>query len=254
MQNAVNQIPAQIKPASLPAYLQYFAANSTGSAANASGSESVAAGGNAVASGTNSVALGQGSVADTDNTVPIGNSATGLTRTLANVSASVALTDAVNVQQLNDSVSGVRSQIEHDRKDAKGGTASAIAIISLPQAPVPCYKGLAAITYVAPALFESLALGRRLRLERNRAHLRATRRANRQRKNDRKAAALAASLVEKFANISKRSKPNYPHEPIAAAREIELVRHASQLKVDHPDWDRDTCCWIAKQQLVPPGS
>ncbi|RBL66031.1 peptide ABC transporter permease, partial [Pseudomonas sp. MWU13-2625] len=66
-----------------------------------------------------------------------GNSATGATRTLANVSAGVAPTDAVNVKQLNDSVSGLRSQIEHDRADANGGTASAVAIASLPQAPAP---------------------------------------------------------------------------------------------------------------------
>ncbi|WP_321967092.1 YadA-like family protein [Burkholderia cepacia] len=108
-----------------------------GSGAFASGSGSVALGTNAMATGTNAVAIGQGSVATTDNSVSFGNSASGLTRTLANVSAGVAPTDAVNVQQLNDSVASVRSQIEHDRADANGGTATAIAIASLPQAPAP---------------------------------------------------------------------------------------------------------------------
>ncbi|AFJ90350.1 Peptide transport system permease protein SapB (plasmid) [Burkholderia sp. KJ006] len=154
-----------VQPTSTPGYLKYFAASSNGAAASASGPESVAAGGNSSASGPNSVAvgsgaqasgsgavalgansvvrgngsvaIGEGSVASSDNTVSFGNSATGVTRTLANVSAGVAPTDAVNVKQLNDSMSGLRSQIEHDRADANGGTASAVAIASLPQAPAP---------------------------------------------------------------------------------------------------------------------
>uniref|UniRef100_UPI00158F5580 YadA family autotransporter adhesin n=1 Tax=Burkholderia ambifaria TaxID=152480 RepID=UPI00158F5580 len=165
VQHTIDRMPTPIAPTSVPDYLKYFAANSTGASANASGSESVAAGGNSIASGSNSiaigsgaqasgngavalganasakganaVAIGQGSVASTDTTVSFGNSAAGLTRTLSNVSAGVAPTDAVNVQQLNDSVSSVRSQIEHDRADANGGTATAIAIASLPQAPAP---------------------------------------------------------------------------------------------------------------------
>ncbi|KWE97873.1 YadA family autotransporter adhesin, partial [Burkholderia ubonensis] len=154
-----------VQPTSTPDYLKYFAASSSGAAANASGPESISAGGNSSASGANSVAVGagsqasgsgavalganssalgngsvavgQGSVASGDNTVSFGNSAAGMTRTLTNVSAGVAPTDAVNVKQLNDSVSGLRSQIEHDRADANGGTASAVAIASLPQAPAP---------------------------------------------------------------------------------------------------------------------
>ncbi|WP_175835960.1 YadA-like family protein [Burkholderia multivorans] len=156
---------AQLQPIVSADALKYFAASSTGAPASASGAETVAAGGNALAAGTNSVAigtgaqaigtgvlaigantsakgsnsiaLGQGSAVAADNTVSIGNSAMGLTRTLANVTAGVAPTDAVNVQQLNDSVAGVRSQVEHDRADANGGTASAVAIASLPQAPAP---------------------------------------------------------------------------------------------------------------------
>ncbi|PQP09169.1 hypothetical protein C5615_35330 [Burkholderia cepacia] len=165
VQRSMARNTAQLQPIVTADALKYFAASSTGAPASASGTETVAAGGNAFASGTNSVAvgtgaqaigsgalalgantsakgsnsiaLGQGSTVSTDNTISIGNSAAGLTRTLSNVSAGVAPTDAVNVRQLNDSVASVRSQVEHDRADANGGTASAVAIASLPQAPAP---------------------------------------------------------------------------------------------------------------------
>ncbi|WP_080491925.1 YadA family autotransporter adhesin [Burkholderia ubonensis] len=164
----VGRIQASVPSQPVPGQqgsLKYVAVNSSGTAAAASGTEAVAVGGNTLASGTgstaigfgahvsgtgsvaigsnatapasNAVALGQGTVAERDNTVSFGNAATGLTRTLTNVSAGVAPTDAVNVQQLNDSLGSVRNQIEHDRRDANGGTASAVAIASLPQAPSP---------------------------------------------------------------------------------------------------------------------
>nr|WP_244206440.1 YadA-like family protein [Caballeronia pedi] len=68
---------------------------------------------------------------------------------VANVATGVAESDAVNVGQLNaamkagidtayshidSEVARVRMEMEHDRKDASGGTASAIAIANLPQA------------------------------------------------------------------------------------------------------------------------
>ncbi|WP_415265734.1 YadA family autotransporter adhesin [Burkholderia ambifaria] len=165
VQRSMARNTAQLQPIVSADALKYFAASSTGAPASASGTETVAAGGNALAAGANSVAigtgaqaigsgalalgantsakgsnsiaLGQGSAASADNTVSIGNSATGLTRTLTNVSAGVAPTDAVNVRQLSDAVGGLRSQIEHDRADANGGSASAVAIASLPQAPAP---------------------------------------------------------------------------------------------------------------------
>ncbi|WP_232427469.1 YadA family autotransporter adhesin [Burkholderia ubonensis] len=108
-----------------------------GSGAHVSGNGSIAIGSNATAPANNAVALGPGTHAERDDTVSFGNAATGLTRTLSNVSAGIAPSDAVNVQQLNDSVGSVRNQIEHDRRDANGGTASAVAIASLPQAPSP---------------------------------------------------------------------------------------------------------------------
>ncbi|MGU2443702.1 beta strand repeat-containing protein [Burkholderia cenocepacia] len=165
VQRSMARNTAQLQPIVSADALKYFAASSTGAPASASGTETVAAGGNSLAAGANSVAigtgaqaigsgalalgantsakgsnsiaLGQGSAASADNTVSIGNSATGLTRTLTNVSAGVAPTDAVNVRQLSDAVGGLRSQIEHDRADANGGSASAVAIASLPQAPAP---------------------------------------------------------------------------------------------------------------------
>ena len=157
-------VPSQPVP-SPQGSLKYVSVNSSGTAAAASGTEAVAVGGNTLASGTgstaigsgthvsgngsvaigsnatapasNAVALGPGALAERDNTVSFGNAATGLTRTLSNVSVGIAPTDAVNVQQLNDSLGSVHNQIEHDRRDANGGTASAVAIASLPQAPSP---------------------------------------------------------------------------------------------------------------------
>ena len=53
---------------------------------------------------TGAVAIGQGSAATASNTVSFGNVATGTTRSLTNVSAGVAGTDAANVGQVNASI------------------------------------------------------------------------------------------------------------------------------------------------------
>nr|WP_249744559.1 YadA family autotransporter adhesin [Burkholderia pyrrocinia] len=103
-----------------------------GQNSTASGNGGVAIGNNAKASGNNSVALGANSVADRDDTVSVG--APGQERQITNVKAGTAPTDAVNVQQLNDQISSVRSDIDHYRRDASGGIASAVAIANLPQA------------------------------------------------------------------------------------------------------------------------
>ncbi|MBR8323896.1 MULTISPECIES: YadA family autotransporter adhesin [Burkholderia cepacia complex] len=99
---------------------------------SASGNGSLAIGNNTTASSQNSVALGNGSVADRDNTVSVG--APGQERQITNVKAGTAPTDAVNVQQLNDHIGSVRSDMDHYRRDASGGIASAVAIANLPQA------------------------------------------------------------------------------------------------------------------------
>ncbi|MDE1004635.1 MAG: YadA family autotransporter adhesin, partial [Paraburkholderia fungorum] len=125
-------------------------AQATGTNAVAAGANSVASGNNATALGAsanagadNSVALGQGSVADRANTVSVG--AAGQERQIANVAAGVQGTDAVNVNQLQQSVSGAvgqansytDDQIRSARRDAYGGTASALAVAGLPQAVLP---------------------------------------------------------------------------------------------------------------------
>ncbi|MDT8836013.1 YadA-like family protein [Paraburkholderia fungorum] len=125
-------------------------AQATGTNAVAMGANSVASGNNATALGAsanagadNSVALGQGSVADRANTVSVG--AAGQERQIANVAAGVQGTDAVNVNQLQQSVSGAvgqanrytDDQIRSARRDAYGGTASALAVAGLPQAVLP---------------------------------------------------------------------------------------------------------------------
>ncbi|WP_338638573.1 YadA family autotransporter adhesin [Burkholderia pyrrocinia] len=103
-----------------------------GQNSNASGNGGVALGNNATASGNNSVALGANSVADRDDSVSVGSP--GHERQITNVKAGTAPTDAVNVQQLNDKIGSVRSDIDHYRRDASGGIASAVAIANLPQA------------------------------------------------------------------------------------------------------------------------
>lgn len=103
-----------------------------GNGSTASGNDSIAIGNNATASGNNSVALGNNSVADRDDTVSVG--APGQERQITNVKAGTAPTDAVNVQQLHDQIGSVRNDIDHYRRDASGGIASAVAIANLPQA------------------------------------------------------------------------------------------------------------------------
>ncbi|MXN78154.1 adhesin [Burkholderia sp. 4701] len=103
-----------------------------GNNASASGENSVAFGNNADASAKDSVALGTNSVANRENTVSVGSS--DQQRQITNVAAGTAPTDAVNVQQLHDQIGSVRSDMDHYRRDASGGIASAVAIANLPQA------------------------------------------------------------------------------------------------------------------------
>ena len=128
-----------------------------GSGAQASADNSVALGQNAVVTGTGSVAmgsgaqasasdavaLGQNSVADRANTVSVG--AAGSERQITNVAAGTQGTDAVNVNQLNQSAGNTLKQAndytdsktEGTRRDAYAGTAAALAVAGLPQAVLP---------------------------------------------------------------------------------------------------------------------
>jgi len=71
--------------------------------------------------------------------------AVGQERQIANVAAGVQGTDAVNVNQLQQSMSGTLGaargytddQIRSARRDSYGGTASALAMAGLPQAVLP---------------------------------------------------------------------------------------------------------------------
>ncbi|MBB2920017.1 YadA-like family protein [Cupriavidus alkaliphilus] len=131
-----------------------------GANAQATGNAAVALGSGAVATGANSVALGAGSAASRDNSVSVG--AVGNERQITNVAAGTADTDAVNVSQLQQTQSMANSytdqQIGNVRKDAYGGTASAMAMAALPQSTLPG-KGMAAIAGGTYGGQSAMALG-----------------------------------------------------------------------------------------------
>ncbi|WP_017432449.1 hypothetical protein [Burkholderia glumae] len=125
----------------------------------------------------------------------------------------------------------------------------------------PRYRGLAAIRYLSPALFEQFGLGKWLRHERTRAHLRAQRRRDAARKRERKhgAAAGAGQLLEqlttKLAAARARAKSRDALASVDHHAEFEraVMIRAGQLKEANPDWDRDQCFRVARSQLSPPG-
>ncbi|WP_346730483.1 YadA-like family protein [Caballeronia sp. dw_19] len=81
-----------------------------GSNASATANNAVAVGANASATANNAVALGAGSVADRANAVSVGTTTAGGQRQITNVAAGTDGTDAVNVNQMQQSVStGVKS-------------------------------------------------------------------------------------------------------------------------------------------------
>lgn len=131
-----------------------------GANAQATGNASVAVGSGAVATGANSVALGAGSAASRDNSVSVG--AVGNERQITNVAAGTADTDAVNVSQLHQTQNAANSytdqQVGNVRKDAYGGTASAMAMAALPQSTLPG-KGMAAIAGGTYGGQSAMALG-----------------------------------------------------------------------------------------------
>jgi autotransporter adhesin len=114
-----------------------------GNSAQATANNASAIGANAAASHENSVALGAGSTTDRANAVSVGNA--DMQRQITNVAAGTAQTDAVNVSQLqsgladvkNDVVNYTNQQVSSVRRDAYGGTASAMAMAALPQSTLP---------------------------------------------------------------------------------------------------------------------
>lgn len=125
--------------------------------AAATGANSTAVGNNSAALAASTTAVGVGAQASGPNSVAIGaNSSDGgeanvvsvgsqsQTRRITNVSQGVAINDAVNLGQLNEGLASSRaytdsrvnelsSELGRFRRDAKGATASAMALSSIPQ-------------------------------------------------------------------------------------------------------------------------
>jgi autotransporter adhesin len=132
-----------------------------GSGSVASGSSSTAVGNNSQATGNGSTAVGTGATATGSGSTAIGSGSddggrsnvvavgsASSTRQVINVAAGTAPTDAVNVQQLNNTLSeansytdsqvaGLRNSLDSYRRDADGGTATAMAVAGLPQPSGP---------------------------------------------------------------------------------------------------------------------
>ena len=114
--------------------VEYFNVNSTlgnssasgsnsiaiGPVATASGSNSIAVGNGATATGDNSVAIGAGSVANRANTVSVGSD--GNDRQITSVAAGTEGTDAVNLNQLNASVTASTAGTVRYDTNADGST------------------------------------------------------------------------------------------------------------------------------------
>ncbi|TDX14545.1 autotransporter adhesin, partial [Buttiauxella sp. BIGb0552] len=138
-----------------------------GTSAKSSGVDSVALGNSSYATAKNSVALGANSVADRENTISVGS--VGSERQIANVAAGTQGTDAVNVTQLNSSISNannytdnkfssLKNMIDDNKDKMSAGVAGAMAMASLPQP----YSPGASMVSMGGATFQnqsSVALG-----------------------------------------------------------------------------------------------
>ncbi|GAB7523639.1 YadA family autotransporter adhesin [Paraburkholderia sp. 2C] len=114
-----------------------------GTNSRASGANALALGAASHANADNSVALGYGSVADRANSVSIG--ANGNERHITHVAPALEGTDAVNLNQLNQTMRGslatanryTDDKVRSVRRDAYGGAAAALAVAALPRAVLP---------------------------------------------------------------------------------------------------------------------
>jgi autotransporter adhesin len=133
-----------------------------GTKAKASGKNAVAVGNAANATGNNSVALGANSEASRDNSVAVGSA--GSERQITHVAAGTQGTDAVNLSQLNQSVSNItnnanaytdqrytelKRDLQKQDDTLSAGIAGAMAMASLPQpySPGASMTAIAAGTY-----------------------------------------------------------------------------------------------------------
>ncbi|WP_244121097.1 hypothetical protein [Burkholderia gladioli] len=111
---------------------------------------------------------------------------------------------------------------------------------------------------MTPALFEQFGFGKWLRHERTRAHLRAQRRRDAARKRERKIGAGAGQLLTQLTDklAAAQAKAAARGRLSESDRRAELKRaviiDAGEIKAAHPDWDRDRCFRIARNQLFPP--
>lgn len=96
--------------------------------------DSVAVGMGAKANAENSVALGTRSVADRANTVSVGLE--GYERQITNLANGTALTDAVNVRQMNELSNGLNKRISDVSEQSNAGIAGAYAMSSIATAPI----------------------------------------------------------------------------------------------------------------------
>jgi len=149
-----------------------------GTNAKATGENSVAMGNGARASGKNSAALGANSLADRDNSVSVG--AVGSERQITNVAAATQGTDAVNLDQLNKSVSNIsdnayaytdqryselKDDLNKQNNVLSAGIAGAMAMASMPQPYSPgagmmsigaaSYRGQSAMSIGASRISEN---------------------------------------------------------------------------------------------------
>jgi autotransporter adhesin len=117
------------------------------------------------------VALGTGSVANEANTVSVGSS--GSERRVTHLAAGVADTDAVNVGQLNATVSGIQNQmssmqgqINSVARDAYSGIAAATALTMIPDvdAAKTLAVGIGTANYKG---YQASALGATARITQN---------------------------------------------------------------------------------------
>ena len=121
---------------------------------SASADYALAFGSDTRASAVHAVALGAGSQADQPHTVSVGRP--GSERRITNVAPGLAGTDAVNVNQLNQSMGSIASNLDNKldalsgdlRKYAARGTAAAMAMPSIPAlAPGEGWAGMGVGTY-----------------------------------------------------------------------------------------------------------
>ena len=111
------------------------------------------------------------------------------------------------------------------------------------------FRGLAAIKYLPPSIFEAFGLGARLRTERSKAQLRAQRYAASAARARRKQQPIARTLLDALSKPRARASTSARAED-AYRRSVMLA--AGQAKAQHPEWTRDECYAFARRTVSPP--